>query len=195
MPGFSRPRSCAWLMVIVDSRSKIELGFEQDSAAEGDLVGSIELAGGAGLDGHAKARSEVPSLTQREFRGQADRAVIGVSGRIDGGEHIGLHLRPPQAEEPAAPIAELHVHAALDSAEVGRQLDVVNVKAAEQFAGMRGSRRCSRDRRAGQDCSCSQGRSPGFGTAAINVPFNEWCPNRQPATPEPRHWATAGSRC
>src|SRR5438067_1996787 len=125
----------------VDLRSDAELGLEQHAAAEGDLVGAEMFGGRAGMDSDAEAGADVDALA--ELRRQAERGVTRLARGVDGAEQVGLQRC---AGDAAPAVTEHRVRAAFDTALVGRQFDVVDVEAAEQFAGMGG-----RSGREGQD--------------------------------------------
>ena len=118
-----------------DAGADADLGLEQHPAAERDLVGAEEIAGRAVVDGDADPRADEDAVA--ELRRQAGGGVAGVAGGVERPEGIGLERGPA---DPAAAPAELDVEAVLDSRLVDRQLDVVDVEAAEQLAGLGGRR-------------------------------------------------------
>ena len=118
------------------AHSDPQFRLEQDATAEGNAVGAVELVVRSGVDGDAEARPNENPLAK--FRGQAEGGIMGLSGRVGRGK--GVWLERGSADAVPA-VAELDIRAGLDPAPGQEGVDVMDVEAAEQFPGRRGSRR------------------------------------------------------
>src|SRR4029079_17574943 len=129
----------------------------QHAAAEGDLVGAEIFARRPVVDGKYHPGAHIPAAAEAEARRNPSGGVIGLTGRIERSEQIGLEPRP---EEAAGAIAERKVDAVLDAGLVEWRLDVVDVDSAEHFSRACGSRNEQGDRRRIYDCDQFHAASP-----------------------------------
>ena len=83
-----------------------------------------------GFDRDPDARADVPAMAEAKPGRQARGGIIGVPGAVQRAEKIRLQ---EAVEQPAAAIAQRHVHAVFDAGFVERSLHVMNVEAAEQL--------------------------------------------------------------
>jgi len=71
--------------------SDAQLGLEQDTAPEGDLVRAVEVGVRAGMDGDANAGPDKDAIT--ELRRKTDRRIVRFAGCVCGGEGVGPKRR------------------------------------------------------------------------------------------------------